>query len=86
MDDESYFRQQQRYYESENHPATEDVKFIRKIKFPAKVFLWLAVSASGICEPVFFKAGLAVTKSKCLPVLHIFIQKHYKNKKKRVLA
>jgi hypothetical protein len=45
IDDESYFTfdgndwQQQRYYESEDHPATEDVRFFRKIKFPAKVLL-----------------------------------------------
>jgi hypothetical protein len=43
MDDESYFTvdgnewQQQSYYESEEHPATEDIKFIRKTKFPAKI-------------------------------------------------
>jgi hypothetical protein len=40
---------------------------------------------SGISEPVFLKAGLAVKKevylSKYLPVLHKFIQKHHKNKK-----
>jgi hypothetical protein len=45
MDDESYFTvdsnewQQQSYYESEDYPATEDVKLIRKTKFPAKVLL-----------------------------------------------
>jgi hypothetical protein len=45
MDDESYFTvdgngwQQQSYYESEDHPATENVKFIRKAKFPAMVLL-----------------------------------------------
>jgi hypothetical protein len=81
MNDESNFtvdgneRQQQSYYESEDHPATENVKFIRKTKFPAKVLLWLATRESGISEPVFFKAGLAVNKemyiSKCLPVLHV---------------
>jgi hypothetical protein len=45
----------------------------------------LSVCESGISEPVFLKAGLAVNKelyiSKCLPVLHRFIQKHYKNEK-----
>jgi transposase len=45
----------------------------------------LAVSESGISEPVFFKAGLAVNKevyiSKCLPVLHKFIQKRQKKSK-----
>jgi hypothetical protein len=91
IDDESYFLvdsnewQQQSYYESEDHPATEDVKFIRKTKFPAKVLLWLAVSESGINELVFFKAGLASNKevyiSKCLPLLHKFIQKHHKKEK-----
>jgi hypothetical protein len=84
MDDESYFTvdgnewQQQSYYESEDHPATEDVKIIRKTKFPVQVLMWLAVIESGINEPVFFKAGLAsVNKeviqkniSKCLLVLH----------------
>jgi hypothetical protein len=45
MDDESYFTvdgnewQQKIYYESEDHLATENVKFIRKTKFPAKVLL-----------------------------------------------
>jgi restriction endonuclease S subunit len=91
MDDKSFFTvdgkqwQQHSYYESEDHPAIDDVKFIRKTKFPAKVLLWLAVSESGISEPVFFKTVLAVNKevciSKCLPVLHKFIQKHHKNKK-----
>jgi hypothetical protein len=87
MDDKSYFTvdgnewQQQSYYESEDHPATEDVKYVRKTKFSAKVLLWLAVSESGISEPVFFKAGIAVNKEvyifKCLPVLHKLIQKHH---------
>jgi hypothetical protein len=82
MDGESYFTvdsnewQQQSYQESEEHPSIEDVKFIRK--------LWLAVSQSGISEPVFF-VGLAVNKevhiSQCLPVLHKFIQKHHKKEK-----
>jgi hypothetical protein len=50
MDAESYFMvsgnewQQQSYYESEDHSVTEDVKFILKTKFPAKVLLWLGVS------------------------------------------
>jgi hypothetical protein len=41
--DESYFTvdakewQQQRHYESEDYPATEDVNLLRKTKFPAKV-------------------------------------------------
>jgi hypothetical protein len=45
IDDESYFTvdgnewQQQSYYESEDNPATGDVKFIRKTKVPAKVLL-----------------------------------------------
>jgi transposase len=47
--------------------------------------LRLAVSESGISEPVFFKASFAVNKEvyicKCLPVLHKFIQKHHKNEK-----
>jgi hypothetical protein len=38
----------------------EDVKFIRKTKFPAKVLLWLTVSESGISKPVFFKTVLAL--------------------------
>jgi hypothetical protein len=60
MDDESYFTvdgnewQQQSYYEGEDHPSTEDVKFIRKTKLPAKVLLWLAVSERCISKPVFF--------------------------------
>jgi hypothetical protein len=91
MDDETYFTvdgnewQQQNYYESEDHPATENVKFVRKSKLSAKGLLWLAVSERGISGPVFFKAGIAVnfkmSISKCLPILHKFIQKHHKNKK-----
>lgn len=91
MDDESYFTvegnewQQKHYYESKDRPAPDQAKFIRKTKFPAKVLLWLAVSERGISEPVFFKAGLAVNKevyiSKCLPILHKFIQQHHKNEK-----
>jgi hypothetical protein len=64
------------YYEPEDHPEKEDVKLIRKIKFP-KVLLWLAVIKSGISKSVFFKARLAVNKEvyipKCLPVLHKLI-------------
>jgi hypothetical protein len=97
MDDQSYFTvdgnewQHQRYYKSEDHPATEDVKFIRiKTKFPVKVLLCLAVSESSISEPVFFKTGVAFNKqvnsSKCLPVLHKFIQKTPRKRKNRVLA
>jgi hypothetical protein len=45
--------------------------------------LWLAVIKSGLTEPVFTKAGLAVKKEvyicKCLPVLYKLIQKHNKN-------
>jgi hypothetical protein len=59
MNDESYFTavgndwQQQNYYESEDHPATDDVKFIRKTKFLAKVLLWLSVSESSISVHIF---------------------------------
>jgi hypothetical protein len=51
----------------------------------SKVIMRLAVSESGISEPVFFKAGLTVNKevyiSKCLSVLHKCIQKPHKNEK-----
>jgi hypothetical protein len=40
-------------------------------------------------KPVLFKSSLAVNKevyiSKCLPVLHKFIQKHHKNEKNDLL-
>jgi hypothetical protein len=45
IDDESYFTvdgnewQQQSYYESEDNPATEDVKFIRKDQGSSEVFV-----------------------------------------------
>jgi hypothetical protein len=48
MNDESYFTvdgnewQQQSYYETEDHPAKEDVKFIRKTKITGKVLLYIA--------------------------------------------
>jgi hypothetical protein len=47
--------QHQGYYESEDHPATGDVNFISKTKFPAKILLWLVVSESGTSEPLFSK-------------------------------
>jgi hypothetical protein len=62
MDDESYFTvennewQQQSYYESENHPVTESVKFIRLSKF---ILLFVAgCQWDGVSDPVFFKSGL----------------------------
>jgi hypothetical protein len=94
MDDESYFKvvgnewQHQSYDESEDHPATEDVKFICKTKFPAKVLLWLSS-----CQwkrhkrtSVFRSRSCSQQRSvqyisKCLPVLHKCIQKHHKNEK-----
>jgi hypothetical protein len=42
----------------------------------------MTVSGYGVGEPIFFKSSLAVNKelylSKCLSVLHKFIQKHHK--------
>jgi hypothetical protein len=89
MDDESFFtvngNEWQQNYVSEDHQAPEDVKFICNTKFPEKVLQRLPVSESGISESAFFKAGLAVNNvvytSKCLPVLHKFIQKHHINEK-----
>jgi hypothetical protein len=51
--------QQQSFYESEDHPTTGDIKFIRKTNFSANVLLWLAVSEYGVYETVFFNSGLA---------------------------
>jgi hypothetical protein len=81
IDDESNFpvdgNEWQSYYES----ATEDVKF------PAKVLLWLAVTESGISEPVFFKASFVVNKevyiSKCLQYF-INLSKNTTKQKKTV--
>jgi hypothetical protein len=73
IDDESYFTvdgnewQQQSYYDSEDHPATEDVKFIHNTKCPAKVLLWLAVSECGISESVFSTKS---TKKCTYPNVH----------------
>jgi hypothetical protein len=59
IDDESFFTvdgyewQQQSYYESEDHPVVEDVKFIRKTKFPAKFLLCLAVSKDAKANQCF---------------------------------
>jgi hypothetical protein len=56
MDDEYYImvegNEWHTYYESKNHPVTEDVKFNGKTKLLAKVLLWLAVSEYGVSEPV----------------------------------
>jgi hypothetical protein len=61
---------------SEDHPATEDVKFIGKTKFPAKFLLQLAVSEYGVIASRSF-----LTIFKCLSVLHMFIQNHHKMEK-----
>jgi hypothetical protein len=66
IDEESYFTvegnqwHQQSHYESDYHPATEDIQFIDKTEFSAKVLLWLPVSEYDVSEPVFFKSGLDV--------------------------
>jgi hypothetical protein len=59
MDDQSYFTVDgnamsgnSKFLMSLKSEATEDVKFIRKTVFPAKVLLWLAVSESVIGRPV----------------------------------
>jgi hypothetical protein len=84
-DDESYFTVESKKLlcilysgnsnESEDHPAVEDVKFIRKTKFSAKVLLWLAVSESGIkANQCFSKPDLQSTKKCTYPnVYHYFI-------------
>jgi hypothetical protein len=72
MDEEFYFTvdgiewQQQSYNESEDHPATEDVKFIRKTKFPAKVLLWLSLEAPQfhLNFPLFLKLKFSISLSK----------------------
>jgi hypothetical protein len=70
MDDDSYFMvdgnewYQQSYYESEDHPATEDVKFIRKTKFPAKVLLLLVASESGSTYSNVYQYFKNSTKTK----------------------
>jgi hypothetical protein len=72
MDDEFYFTvdgnewQQQSYYESEHHPTSKDVKFIRKIKFQARF----------CCGELSVKAALA---NQCFskPVLQSTIVYQY---------
>jgi hypothetical protein len=65
MIDEQFYNEWQSYYESEEYPVTEDVKFICKTKFPVKVFLWLVVSEYGISNPIFFKCGIAANIKIC---------------------
>jgi hypothetical protein len=85
MYDESFFtiegnawQHQQSYYESKDHAATDDVKFIHKTKFPAKIFLWVSM----VQVNQYFAVNKELYIFKCLPVLHKFIQKHHKEKKK----
>lgn len=91
MDDESYFTiegnewQGDSYYECEGHEIPENVKFKTRSKFPKKVLVWLAISESGVSEPVFLQSGLAVNKqiyiNKCIPKLEKFIKKFHKHEK-----
>jgi hypothetical protein len=62
------------YYVSEDHPAIEDVIFIRKTKFPSKVLFWLAVSEHGLSEPLFSSPKMCI--SNCLPVVYKFLIKN----------
>jgi hypothetical protein len=70
---------------TQNFFSAKDVKCIRKTKLPAKNLLWLAVSESGISEPVFFKANLAVSKemyiSKVFQYFIIYTKTPQKGKK-----
>jgi hypothetical protein len=83
MDDESYFTlegnewQEQSYYESENHPASADVKFIRKTRLTAKVLLWLAVSEYDGNQ--YFSSPALLSIRNCQPELHKL--KHHKKEK-----
>jgi hypothetical protein len=65
-----------------NH-AIEVVKFIRKTKFLANALLWLVVNEYGVSELFFhiLPRFQLIYISKCLQVLHKFIQKHHKKEK-----
>jgi hypothetical protein len=54
MDDESYFTVKGDEYGNSKVIISLKIKIIHKIKFPAKVLLWLDVSKGGVSEPIFF--------------------------------
>jgi hypothetical protein len=83
MDDESYFTEK-------GNNVIMSLKITQQQRMsslfaPAKILLWLTVSEYGVSEPVYFKSSLAVNKelykSKWLPVIYRFIQKHHKEEK-----
>ena len=88
MDDETYFVASDNewcgkfYYTDPKSVVSDRVRFRESEKFPKKLMVWLAIGRKGTSEPVFFRAGMAVTsevyRTKCLPVLKKFIDRFYK--------
>jgi DNA-binding transcriptional ArsR family regulator len=89
MDDESYFPMKSdvipgndRFYCLDYTTAPEDVKYMRKRKFPTRLLVWLAISTKGISTPFFIPAGSALNgemyREKCIKEhLLPFLQKHH---------
>ncbi len=67
MDDESYFTVDgsncygnDSFHSYEGLEASEEVKYRFVSKFPAKVMVWIAISAKGISDPLIMKFGNAI--------------------------
>jgi hypothetical protein len=67
MDDESYFTVDgsncygnDSFHSYEGLEAPEEVKYKFVSKFPAKVMVWIAISAKGISDPLIMKFGNAI--------------------------
>lgn len=93
MDDEKYFTFANNsltgndgFYTKNVKLTSPGVKFTTKSKFEPKVLVWLAISAKGVSRPYVgttrsSSINSEVYRTKCLPKLVPFIEKHHKNDK-----
>jgi hypothetical protein len=91
MDDESYFTVDgsncygnDSFHSYEGLEASEEVKYRFVSKFPAKVMVWIAISAKGISDPLIMKSGNAINAQtyidECLSErLTKFLAKYHSN-------
>lgn len=87
MDDESYFpfdcsevQANKGFYTENKENADPNVRYVRKEKFPKKVMVWVAISASGVsrCFMAYQSAMNGATyRKECLPRLKEFIERYH---------
>ncbi len=91
LDDEKYFTLSNTktpgnkgYYTDNKSLAPANIRFNKKVKFPRKVMVWLAVSKKGVSKPYIQENGIAINAdtyiNKCLkPNWLPFISQYHKD-------